>query len=462
MLSTLRRAVVALGLLGLLGACTTPATSPEPTPPSAEQPPIIFVHGNGDSAALWTTTLWRFESNGWPRDRLVALNMPYPLARDDDATPQEGRSSSEDQMRTLAADVERIRQRSGAGKVVLVGNSRGGYAIRAYIHNGGAATVSHAILGGTPNHGVWANPTFRPGNEFNGAGPFLTALNAPKGPRGDEVTPGVRWMTIRSDNNDKFAQPDGVWIGARGTPTNVTFEGPALKGATNVVLPARDHREVSYHPEAFAHTFRFITGRDPVTTAISTEARVVLDGLVTSTGPGGPTNLPLVGATVEVYAVNAASGERRGAPLLRTSILADGRWGPLTTDSSTPLEFVVSAPGYAIHHVYRSPFARSSAVVHLRPERLSSNDRTAAAVVTFVRPRGYFGLPRDRIVLDGQSPAPGIPSGVAGVASSRLALTDATSRPVVGEYQSGVISERVVGRVWPAADNHLTTLELHH
>ena len=83
-------------------------------------------------------------------------------------------------------------------------------------------------------------------------------------------------------------------------------------------------------------------------------------------------------------------------------------------------------------------------------------------MVTFVRPRGYFGLPRDRIVLDGQSPPPGIPSGVAGVASSRLALSDTTSRPVVGEYQSGAISERVVGRVWPAADNHLTTLELHY
>jgi triacylglycerol lipase len=79
-----------------------------------------------------------------------------------------------------------------------------------------------------------------------------------------------------------------------------------------------------------------------------------------------------------------------------------------------------------------------------------------------VRPRGYFGLPRDRIVFDGRNPAPGIPQGVAGVASSRIALTDATSRPVVGEFQSGPISERVAGRVWPAADNHLTTLELHH
>jgi triacylglycerol lipase len=385
------------------------------------------------------------------------------LARDDDSKPQDGRSSSDEQMRTLAGEVGRVLRATGAGKVVLMGNSRGGNAIRAYIQNGGgASTVSHAILGGTPNHGVWANKDFRPNNEFNGTGPFLSALNAPKGANGDEVTPGVAWMTIRSDNNDKFAQPDGVWIGAKGTPTNVTFDGPALKGARNVVLPGRDHRETSYHAEAFAQAYRFITGRDPTATAITPESRVVLDGQVTSTGPGGPTNLPLVGATVEVYAVDADTGERRGNALIKTTVGADGRWGPLATDATTPLEFVVAAAGYSTHHVYRSPFPRSSSIVHLRPERLSADDRAAAAVVTFVRPRGYFGLPRDQVVFDTKNPAPGIPSGVAGIASSRLALAEAASRPIVGDYRSGAIAERVVGRPWPAAENHLTTVELHH
>jgi len=454
-MTLLRRAFVTLAAALALAACTT-------APPAQDLPPIVFVHGNGDSAALWTTTLWRFESNGWPRDRLVALNLPYPTARDDDTQPQEGRSSADQQMRTLAAEVARVLRETGAAKVVLFGNSRGGNAIRSYIQSGGgAATVSHAILGGTPNHGVWANAGFRPNNEFNGAGPYLSGLNAPKGDNGDEVTPGVAWMTIRSDNNDKFAQPDGVWIGAKGTPTNVTFEGPALKGAHNVVLPGRDHREVSYHAEAFAQAYRFITGRAPATPTITPEARVVLDGLVTSSGPGGPTNLPLVGASVEVYATDPASGERRGAPLAKTTVGADGRWGPLSTDATTPLEFVVSAPGYATHHVYRSPFARSSRIVHLRPERLADADRNAAAVVTFVRPRGYFGLPRDQIVFDSQNPAPGIPSGVAGVASSKLTLS-AAGRTVVGDYRSGIISERVVGRSWPAGENHLATLELHY
>ena len=37
----------------------------------AEMPPVLFVHGNGDHAALWITTLWRMESNGVPRERML-------------------------------------------------------------------------------------------------------------------------------------------------------------------------------------------------------------------------------------------------------------------------------------------------------------------------------------------------------------------------------------------------------
>ena len=73
------------------------------------------------------------------------------------------------------------------------------------------------------------------GNEFNGRGPFLRGLND-----GDsEVTPGTAFLTLRSDGIDKFAQPDGRFVGKPGTPTGITSEGPALKGATNLVLGAR-------------------------------------------------------------------------------------------------------------------------------------------------------------------------------------------------------------------------------
>ena len=448
----------------VLGAAATTMLAACATHPSAGPlPPIVFVHGNGDTAGLWITTLWRFESNGWPRDRLHAVDMPYPLSRDVDATPQEGRSSTAESMQYLSGEVDKVLRTTGASQVVLIANSRGGNAVRNYIENGGgAAKVSHAILGGTPNHGVWADPVARTGNEFNGAGPFLMGLNAAKGTNGDEVTPGPKWMTIRSDNNDKYAQPDGVWIGLKGTPTNVTFDGPALRGAENVVIAGIDHRETAFSDKAFAAMFRFITGKAPATLTITPEARVTLDGKLSGYGVNNaagtaPSNLPLVGAVVEVHAVDAATGERRGAAVHRKTVGSDGSWGPFTGDANTPYEFVISgAPGYATTHIYRSPLPRSSGILNLRAERLPDADKAALAVVTLTRPRGYFGLPRDQVSLDGQSPAPGVPQGTAGVSASKVRIADAAGRPVIGQFNG----ERIVGRAWPTANNETTLLEL--
>jgi pimeloyl-ACP methyl ester carboxylesterase len=461
-----RRILLAASLAASLLLVANAAVSATPPAQAAiaqtPLPPIVFVHGNGDSAALWTTTLWRFESNGWPRERLHAVEFPYPLARDDDTVAQAGRSSTAEQTAFLADEVTRVLAATGAAQVVLMGNSRGGYAIRDYIASAAGATkVSHAILGGTPNHGVWANADFRPGSEFNGVGAFLTRLNSPQGPDGNEVSADLKWLTIRSDNNDKYAQPDGVWIGGKGKPTHVTFDGPALKGAQNIVLPGRDHRETGFHGEAFAAAFRFITGREPATTEPIAEARVSLSGVVTGGAAAGPTNLPLVGARVAVFSVDPATGERRGAALVDQPVGDDGRWGPALTDSKTPLEFAISAPGFATTHIYRSPFARSSAIVNLRPERQTDAEKVASAVISLVRPRGYFGLPRDTITFDGQSPPPDIPPGVAGVSSNKRMLAD-VGKVVVGEFSSGAIKERIVGRTWSARDGHVSVLELHY
>src|SRR6185437_819760 len=169
---------------------------------------------------------------------------------------------------------------TGARKVALVGNSRGGYAIRNFIAEGGAASVSDVVLCGVPNHGVFVNREAALGSEFNGAGAMLSRLNAPRGAEGNEVEPGIRWMTIRSDHEDKYAQPDGVWIGQRGKPTHVTYEGPALRGAENIVIAGVDHRETAFSPKAFAEMYRFIAGRPPATLDIVPASPVILDGIV--------------------------------------------------------------------------------------------------------------------------------------------------------------------------------------
>ncbi len=453
-----RNAITTLAATLLLTAC---ATGPE----FEEHPPIVFVHGNGDTAALWQTTVWRFESQGWPRERLHAIDLPYPLARDDDSVAQPGRTSTAEHMAYLKSEVDKVLRSTGARRVVLVGNSRGGYAIRNYIQNGGGERrVSHAILGGVPNHGVWAIKGFREGNEFSGTGPFLTALNAPKNAAGDEVTGPVKWLTLRSDNNDKFAQPDGVWIGAKGTPTRVSFDGPALKGATNTVLPRVDHRETSFSPAAFEATYRFITGKVPQMVAILPEASPVLNGKISGLGlqPSDlnsgnyANNLPLPGAQLSIYATDAASGARLGNAVHSKTVEADGMWGPFSAQPNVQYEFVISAPGYANTHIYRSPFPRSSNIVNLRADRLAEADKSAKSSITLTRPRGYFDAVRDKMRFDGKTTLPGVPPAGAGVSSSKINLTQEGSRAISAEFNG----EKITGRTWPVADNHLVVLEL--
>jgi hypothetical protein len=92
----------------------------------------------------------------------------------------------------------------------------------------------------------------------------------------------------------------------------------------------------------------------------------------------------------------------------------------------------------------------------LRAERIADADRDAKSIVTLTRPRGYFGIPRDQIGLDGKTPPGGIPPGVAGVSAAKLKVLDAPNRAVPAEFNG----ERIVGRAWPAADNHVVFLEL--
>ena len=420
--------------------------------PKMELPPLLFAHGNGEQAPLWMTTLWRMESNGVPRERMLAINFTDPSSRTDDTKPEPNKSSTEDQRRELGDAVKELKRRTGAARVALVGNSRGGYPIRNYIKNGGAGDVSHAVLCGVPNHGVYAWED-NPGSEYNGSGPFLRGLN-----EGDsEVTAGVSFLTLRSENMDKYAQPDGRILGKPGTPTGVSFDGPALKGATNLAIGAVDHRETAYCPRAFREIYKFIAGREPDRIAIVPETQVRLSGLVTGTPGGVVTNRPVEGASVEIYRVSADSGERIGGAIHSSQTAADGRWGPAQVDPSWYLEMVVTSAGSTTTHYYRSPFPRSSDIVHLRAARpLGAADAGAGAIVQMSRPRGYFGLPRDVVLFDGKEPLD-VKTGVPADSLSTLRLSTAEAgRPVVALFNE----ERIVARAWPASENRIAVAEL--
>ena len=411
----------------------------------------MFVHGNGDSSALWINNIWRFEANGYKREQLFAIDFPYPSARSDNSRPQPFHSSAEDQRDELGAFVAQALKAARRRKVALVGSSRGGNAIRSYLKDGGGAEfVSHAVLCGTPNKGIVISQTLLAGSEFNGAFPFLKGLNA--GP--DDLIPGVEMMAIRSDRNDKYSQPDGRYIGAPGKPTGVGYDASALRGARNVVLDGLDHREVAFNKLAFAAMYEFIAGQPPASMFIAQEPLPVLNGRVTGIVDGLYTNLPVAGAEVEIYEVDAATGERKStAPAHRKTTGEDGQWGPYVGHSDACYEFVLRMGGQPITHTYRSPFLRSSDVVHLRPGIFAKGDEKAGAVVVMSRPRGYFGVGRDKFSLDGKVP-PGITDGVPAVSTGKLAF-DATPRTVVAVFNN----ETIPTRTWPARDNHLVIAE---
>lgn len=389
---------------------TAPASSARAaaTSTSGAPTPILFVHGNGDSSALWITTLWRFESNGYPRERLFTIDYPYPTARDDDTVPQPGRSGTEEQRAQLAAKVDEVLAKTGAAKLALVGNSRGANSIRNFVKHGGAAKVSHVVLGGGVNHGVFSTPGNQ--SEFNGAGRFMQELNAES-----EVVPGVAFMTIRSDKYDKYAQPTL----ASGGPSGISYDAPELKGATNVVLDGIDHRETAFSPRAFAEMFRFITG-GAAKTEIAPESGVRLTGLITGFENKAPTNLPVAGVTVSVYEVDPATGTRRGAAVHQATTAADGSWGTLAGRPDAYYEFAVQQPGGPARHIFRSPFPRSSSVVSMR---LTDDAPTAnQGLVIFTRPRGYVATGRDTHLLDGM-PVPGVKEGVPTDSSFKVPFT---------------------------------------
>ena len=430
-----RRGVFALLLAMTLG----------PVAGVAQQLPIIFVHGNGDSAALWTTTLWRFESNGYDRSRLFAPNMRKPSSRNDDTVPMENRSSTVEEAGQLADEVTRALLLSGEKKVILVGNSRGGNAIRNYIRNaGGAAHVAQAILCGTPNHGVTAAPG-APNAEFNGAGNFLNGLNKP-----NEVYPDVAFMTIRSDKNDKFAQP------VLGFPSVGGFDGPELKGAKNVMIPGLDHRETAYHALAFHAMYEFITGKPPATLDIAREERPVLNGLVAGYVNGAPTNLPLVGATVAVFEVDPATGQRKGDAVHTKTTNWDGMWGPFTATATAYYEFEFRAPGGPLFHIYRSPFPRSSNIVGLRAGPATSAAGAPGSMVIISRPRGYLGVGRDTFLVDGKVPE-GVGAGAPTNDSGQLRFPAGPPRAVEVVFNK----ETITVQTWPAANGHIVIAEFH-
>ncbi|MFT4626558.1 MAG: triacylglycerol esterase/lipase EstA (alpha/beta hydrolase family) [Myxococcota bacterium] len=104
--------------------------------------PTVLVHGYLCPKQFMLPLKWRLARKGFD-PHLVDLS---PLCIQD--------------VRTLAGqlreNVDRVRQRTGAERVVLVGVSQGALIALQYLHHeGGAEAVSHFVAVGAPLRGTW-------------------------------------------------------------------------------------------------------------------------------------------------------------------------------------------------------------------------------------------------------------------------------------------------------------------
>jgi pimeloyl-ACP methyl ester carboxylesterase len=173
---------------------------------------------------------------------------------------------------------------------------------------------------------------------------------------------------VNIDGSQADAPPGGVptlavWAG-RGTP------GRRIVGATNVTIPNQTHVQSATSAESFVEYFKFFTGEAPKHDIAPETGRITIAGRILHF----PVNRGAVGASLEIWEVDAASGQRKAdKPVETISIGESGNWGPVDVVVGRHYEFTVVRPGVPTHHHYYEPFVRSDHLVRLLESDVLAN-----------------------------------------------------------------------------------------
>jgi triacylglycerol lipase len=205
--------------------------SAPPADTGAPPEPVVFVHGiNGDSGDF-KVMIDRLILDGWPQDRLSAIDYPDPSW-----------GCNVDNAEILRQHVAKFLQQTGAAKIDLVAHSMGTLSSRKFIRDlGGAALVHTYVTLGGPHHGV---PTacldplpICVHNELCADKPFLTGLNTPP------VTPGPTiWVSIFSHDDHTVPWQSSELDGAE----NIAFDGVDHDGENGLTERADVYAQVKH------------------------------------------------------------------------------------------------------------------------------------------------------------------------------------------------------------------------
>jgi len=204
---------------------------------------VVLVHGFVCNRGLW---------NPWMRE-LRARDVPFVAVN---LEPVFG--SIDHYPRAIEAAVMKL-EKATAARVLLVGHSMGGLAIRAWLRQFGSDTrVRRVITIGTPHQGTWLA---RYGHTMNSRqmrqrSPWLAALAA--------AEPASR---------------ASLFTCFYGHCDNIVFPASAgtLPGAENVHVPVTAHVHMAFQPVVFAEVRRWLSAEtaapDPMSDTLEPAAR---------------------------------------------------------------------------------------------------------------------------------------------------------------------------------------------
>jgi Lipase C-terminal domain/Lipase (class 2) len=149
-----------------------------------------------------------------------------------------------------------------------------------------------------------------------------------------------------------------VWAG-RGTP------GRHMDGARNVTIPNQTHVQTCTSAESFVAYHQFLTGHKPAHDIVRQSGPIKVAGKALNF----PQNTGLLGATVQVWPLDADGGRTTAVPRASIAIsdgsTGGGAWGPVTVQAGKRYEFALVRPGLPTLHIYYEPFVRSDYTLRL-------------------------------------------------------------------------------------------------
>jgi pimeloyl-ACP methyl ester carboxylesterase len=302
------RTTLGLVILGAWALFAVPSAGASHTR-DREPLPIVFVHGGAGSGAQYDSVARRFASNGYPESRIAVYEYNSLSSAAVAAAPA-----------GIESLINELRARFDVEQVNLVGHSLGTTVSNAFLDDPARRALVRRYVGVDGRSNLTCRDVWEPDPSEN-----------------------IKCMGI-------WAQPQGDRaVGS----TNHSFEGQ------------QTHVEAATSPESFAFQYEFFTGRKPRTTLILPErpGQVRISGRAVNF----PENTGAADATLRVWEVRAATGERRRhKPVHTVQIAQDGSWGPLKVNGKRHYEFVISREGAVRqHHLYYQPFIRDSHLVRL-------------------------------------------------------------------------------------------------